>query len=203
MSLDFSAQTIDEQSQMLARHLPDGDAWVNKFNSESNLGKLIIGLAAEYLKISIMIEDSLNEVNINTTVQLIDEWERSVGIPDDCFDASGTLQERRDRVISKLSNYGGIQTAEDFERLALTLGFNVEVTNGTANGVFPLKFPIRFFDNRKEAVHTIIVNLEEQRSVFPLTFPIEFSSGVTGIIECLFKKLAPANCQVLFLYGVN
>lgn len=202
-SLSFAAQTIEEQALLLAGHLPDGEAWRNKFNADANLGKLVIGLAAEYLRVSTLLEESLSEVDAATTIQLIEEWEQSVGIPDDCLEASGSLEQRRENVISKLGNYGGVQTAQDFVDFAEFLGFDVRISNGVTNGVFPLQFPIAFYGSRKEAVHTIIVDLEEERAVFPLSFPILFSPSVTGIIECLFRKLAPANCRVIFRYGVT
>lgn len=199
--VDFSQKDLNAQQRMLARHMPDGAVWQNKFNLNSNLGKMLLGFAAEYFRLSVLIDNVLTELDINKTNSLITEWEKSVGIPDSCFENSGSLEDRRRNVLLKLTNFGGIQTAQDFVNLAALFGFTSQVTNGVYNGIFPLGFQIRFFDNRKTAVHTIIVDLEEDRSVFPLGFPIPFTSGVSNIIECLFRKLAPANCQLLFRYG--
>lgn len=203
MSLDFSPRTTQTQQRMLSRHLPDGKIWENKYNLESNLGKLLLGLASEYFRLSLLIEEVLTETDINQSVQLIEEWQESVGIPDQCFNEGGTLEEQRRNILLKFNNFGGIQTAEDFENLATLLGFTASVNNGNHNGIFTLGFPIRFFDSRKSAVHTIIVDLEERREVFPLSFALPFTSQVTGIIECLFRRLAPANCQILFRYGAT
>lgn len=203
MSLDFSAQDNQTQARLLARHMPDGAVWQNKFNDQSNLGKLIVGLATEYFRISVMIENIMREIDINQTNDLILDWQQSVGIPDACLPISGTLEEQRRDILLKLTNYGGIQTAAEFVALAALFGFTASLSNGVANGTFPLEFEVRFFDSRKSAVHTIIVDLEESRAVFALDFPIEFTSGVLGIIECLFRQLAPANCQLLFRYGVT
>ncbi len=203
MSIDFSAQDKNAQARLLARHLPDGAVWENKYNSESNLGKLILGLASEYFRLSVLIEDVMTEIDINQTNDLILDWQQSVGIPDDCLPVSGSLEDQRRDILLKLTNYGGVQSAEEFEALAALFGYTATVSTATRNGVFSLYFPIRFFDSRKVAVHTILVDLEESRAVFALDFPIEFSSGVSGIIECLFRQLAPANCQLLFRYGVT
>tara|TARA_R110000850_G_scaffold13484_1_gene43578 strand:- start:1006 stop:1617 length:612 start_codon:yes stop_codon:yes gene_type:complete len=201
MSVDFSAKTIETQQQLLARHLPDGKVWENKFDINTNLGKLLLGLAAEYLRISVLIEGIMRETDINQTELLISEWQTSVGIPDDCLDGTGTLEDQRRDVLLKLTNFGGIQTAQDFVDLAALFGFTAVVSNGTQRGVFPMLFPIRFFDNRKTAVHTIIVDLEGRRDVFALSFPLPFTSSLTGLIECLFLELRPANCQIIFEYG--
>lgn len=200
--LNFKAKDQNTEARLLARHMPDGAVWENKYNQDSNIGKLILGLASEYLRLSFLIENIMDEIDINKTNDLILEWQESVGIPGDCIDADGTLEEKRQNILLKLNNYGGVQTAQDFVDLAALFGFTASLSNGVYNGTFPLGFPIRFFDSRKAAVHTIIVDLEEQRAVFPLSFPIEFTSGISGLIECLFRKLAPSNCQVLFRYGV-
>lgn len=202
MRLSFDPLDKETHARLLAKHMPDGKVWENKYNPDSNFGKLVLGLACEYFRLSVLINDVLSEANINTTNQLIKEWQVSVGIPDECIGEGGTLEEQRRNVILKLTNYGGIQTAQDFIDLAAIFGFTANVSDAREHGVFPLRFPIRFFDSRKTAVHTILVDLEERRSVFPLEFPIEFTSGVSGIIECLFRQLAPANCQLLFRYGV-
>lgn len=202
MSINFSPQDKNTQHRMLARHLPDGKVWENKFNSNSTLGKLLLGLASEYFRLSLLIENTLDEMDINQTTQLITEWQESVGIPCDCLSASGDIEDQRRDVLLKLTNFGGIQTAEDFENLALLYGYIASISNGYVRGTFALGFPIMFFDSRKTAVHTIIVDIEENKAVFPLSFPIPFTSNVAGIIECLFNKLAPANCQVVFRYGV-
>ena len=202
MTLDLSPKDKQAHTRMLARHLPDGKVWENKFNSDSNIGKLIVGLACEYLRLSYIIDNFLTEMDINQTNDLIKEWQVSVGIPTDCIGVGGTLEEQRRNILLQINNYNGIQTAQSFVDLAALFGFSAVVTNGVHNGTFPLAFPIRFFDNRKAAVHTILVDLEESRFVFPLAFPLPFSSGVTGLIECLFNKLKPANCQILYRYGI-
>lgn len=201
MILSFSAKDTQTQQRMLARHLPQGKVWENKFNTDSNLGKLLLGLASEYYRLSLLIEDVLDETDINQTNQLITEWQESVGIPCDCISSEGDLEDQRRDVLLKLTNFGGIQTAEDFVDLAALYGFSAIVSNGYGRGVFPLDFRLSFFGDLKAAVHTIIVNLAERREVFPLDFPIQFTSSVTGIVECLFRKLAPANCQLIFFYG--
>ncbi|MGR3179821.1 MAG: putative phage tail protein [Candidatus Anammoxibacter sp.] len=201
MIINFSAGDENTQQRQLARHMPEGAVWENKHNLDSNLGKLILGLASEYFRISVLIEDVLTETDVNQTNLLIKEWQVSVGIPDECLAENGSLEDQRRDIILKLSSFGGIQKAVSFEDLAAILGFSAALSNGSATGVFPLEFQTRFFDSRKTAVHTIIVDLIENKAVFPLDFPIQFTSTVSGIIECLFRELAPANVQLIFRYG--
>ena len=134
------------------------------------------------------------------TVSFLDEWESAVGIPDDCFTGQGTNDERRRDILTKLASLG-IQTAQDFEDLAEIFGVDVIVLGGAESGsVFPLIFPvIVFFNSAKEARFTIIVTfILEAANEFPLTFPIQFGSDEIAILECLFTKLKPANCDIIF-----
>ena len=202
MTIRFESGGIDSEARLLAAHTPDGHAWVAKNIPETNMNKLIIGLAGTYFRLSILMGEVADEIDINQTVSLIKEWEISVGIPDSCIPNSGSLSKRREFVLNKLTNFGGVQTKDDFVRVAQILGFTAVIKNGVEFGVFPLGFPIEFYASKSEASHTIIVELVEERSVFPLAFPIQFTSGISGILQCLFRKLAPANCQIIFRYGV-
>jgi len=42
-------------------------------------------------------------------VAFLDEWERALGIPDDCFDLANTDDERRINILTKLAALG-VQT---------------------------------------------------------------------------------------------
>jgi hypothetical protein len=53
------------------------------------------------------------EFNINNTVELLSDWETSVGEPDSCFDGVlGTLAQRRETVIEKLRKTPIVNLAE-------------------------------------------------------------------------------------------
>lgn len=197
----FTPLPIEQQGQKISEFLPVGKAWDAATDGDRNLGKLLQALGRELYRLEVAIELLSIELDINRTNQLIRDWEISVGIPDSCFDGAGDLKSRRLAVLTKIQNIR-LQTAEDFENLALTFGQVVRVSGGADHGVFPLLFPIIFFPSAKTARFTMIVDSESNRSVFPLPFPLQFSAGVNGIIECLFTKLKPANCNILFQYGV-
>jgi len=198
----FTPLPIERQGQKISEFLPVGKAWDSATDDDKNLGKLLQALGMELYRLEVAIELLSIELDINRTNQLIKDWEISVGIPDSCFDGAGDLESRSQAVLTKIQNVR-LQTAGDFENLALTFGQVVKVTGGAEHGVFPLLFPIMFFPTAKAARFTMIVDSESNRSVFPLPFPLQFSAGVNGVIECLFTKLKPANCNILFRYGVT
>lgn len=199
----FNPYSVDDNSLMLAHHLPKGRLWSSGFDINSNIGKLIRGLCVEFYRLEVLTKSISDEIDVNLADELLPDWEKSVGIPDDCFNTQTTIAERRNQVLLKLGNFGGVQKAEDFVRVAALFGFDIKIIPpGGELGTFPLIFPIPFFDSARSATHTIFVQILDYDGSdieFPLEFPIEFSSGGTSFLKCIFEVLAPANVQVVFV----
>lgn len=197
----FKPQSIDDNAFLLAAHMPQGRLWESSFDPDSNIGKLIRGLSIEFYRLQVLTNEISTEMDIDQTEQLIDEWFVSVGIPNDCFDTGGTLAEKREKIRLMISNFGGVQKAEDFVRVADLFGIPVEVFPGNSVGMFPLTFPLVFFESATSSSHTIFVRILqiEEDVDFPLPFPIPFTSGSQAFLQCIFDQLAPANVQVVFI----
>jgi len=178
--------------------MPSGPLFAAKSVQDSNFRKLLRGMAGELFRSNGFLISYSEEVIPDLTVKFISEWESALGIPDDCFSGTGTIDERRRDVLVKLAS-SGIQTADDFVELAATFGVLVSVNSGIREITFPLVFPIVMFTTEKEARFTIVVRFTvEAANKFPLVFPITFGSGEIAILECLFTKLKPANCDIIF-----
>lgn len=201
----FNPGTIRDHAIMLAKHMPTGKLWEAVFNGNKILGGLIIGLSFEYYRLSVLIKEVETEMDINKINDLILDWEKSVGIPGDCFSTNTDIATRRLQVLQKFSNFGGVQKAEDFERVAEVFGFNVTVEPASIAFstpiIFPLGFPVAFFSSIKAVRHTIVVSYPDggqNNIVFPLAFPIPFQVDATAFLRCVFESLAPANVDVIF-----
>ena len=200
MTTYFPTLSVDEQANTLARLLPDGPLFDAKWRDQTIMRKLLLGLAGEFARLDGTMADVLAEYDPRTTNLFLEEWERAVAIPDHCFDGKGGVDLRRLAIAAKLSHMN-VQTRQDFIDLALLFGFAVEIESGANCGVFPLPFPVCFFDSYKEAKHTMIVRFPEAEDVFPLAFPLQFSSGVMNIVVCLFNQLRPANVNVRYEFA--
>lgn len=200
MAIEFP-QTQEEHARILANHMPSGYAWDNKHLPDSTLGKFILALSVEFYELEVLLGNFTVEMDVNQTSQLLPEWEKSVGIPDPCFGRAEDLTERRRDVLYKLNNYLGVQTLQDFLRILDIFGVAGTIANGNASGVFPLKFPIRFFGSKEEATHTIIVDFNQKREVFELPYPLPFTSSVNDVIICVLRSLRPANVQIIFTFS--
>lgn len=204
----FDPYTIDENQLLLARHLPIGRVWEKGFSQDSVIGKYLLGLACEFYRFETLASDIVKEFDISQTNQLLIEWEKSVGLPDSCFQTDLTIAQRRVQVEQKLGKFGGAQTKADFERIAAAFGITAQVFYGSCGDgfSFPWEFPTVFINyaDYKEASHTIIVAITEiytTDSTFALVFPIPFSSGPLTFLQCIFRKLAPANVEVVVLFA--
>jgi uncharacterized protein YmfQ (DUF2313 family) len=190
-------RTLEEQTRTLRIQFPSGLAFGAKDIPDSVFYQLLEGLAAELSRGDSVVAEFRQEILPDETTLFIDEWESAVGIPDTCLKGTGTVAERRRDVLAKLSSLG-VQTAADFVALAALYGIDVIVKGGSVHGCFPFKFPIVFFPDERAARHTIMVNFDlPLLETFTYTFPITFGPPEVAVVECLFRKLKPANCDLM------
>ena len=194
----FERRDLDQYTNSLADYLPGGCLFASAHISDSNFRKLLQGMAGELFRANGLLIEYSEQIIPDQTTKFIEEWESTLGIPDDCFTGTGTIDERRTDILVKLAALG-VQTAEDFVDLATILGATVTVTPGIDEISFPLIFPILMFETLKEARFTIVVQFTVQAANrFPFVFPFTFGDSTIAILECLFTKLKPANCDIIF-----
>ena len=196
----LTPHTTSEQADSLADYLPNGPLFVAKKCLDTNLRNLLEGLAESLRKAEEDINLTTSEYDIPTTTLFIEEWEKFVGIPDDCFIIADTIEQRRSNVLTKLTALG-VQTADEFVELAAIFGVPVNVFSGAGEEAefFTLEFPAIFSVISKEARFTMIVEfLVPESEQFPYIFPFLFGSDLISILECLFNRLRPANVRVEF-----
>lgn len=184
----FERRDIEQYTNSLADYLPSGLLFASRSVDSSNFRKLLRGMAGELFAANGLLKEYSEQIIPDETVKFVEEWESAVGIPDDCFKGTGTLSFRRRDILTKLASLG-VQTIADFENVAIIFGVTVTVLAGSESGLT--------FVNNKEARFTIVVNLTLPER-FPYTFPLTFGDDIIVILECLFEKLKPANCKVLF-----
>lgn len=194
----FARRDIDQYADSLAAYMPGGALFASKSVQNSNFRKLLQGMAGELFTANGLLREYSREILPDQTVQFIEEWEKALGIPDDCFSGSGNLNDRRRDILVKLAALG-VQTEQDFIDLAALFGIDIDIIHGTETFTFPITFPATFFNSLRESRFTIIVVFTVPTvNRFEYTFPFIFGGEEIGILECLFEKLKPANCKVIF-----
>ena len=108
----FDPVSIEKHHLLLAKHLPEGKLWKNAFDPDDDFGKLFLGLCIEFLRFQVLTDTVFDEMDINQTDQLLIDWEKSVGLPDSCFNTNKSNEERRKQVLQKFSKFEGVQSKE-------------------------------------------------------------------------------------------
>lgn len=194
---------------MMVNLQPRGRAWTR--SPTSNLWALWDAFAQELARLHGRIENLMNEADPSTALELLADWERAAGLPDDCLPAGGTITERQRRVVSKITSIGG-QSRAFFIELAAQLGIEIaieEFAAYTVNNVvgLPINGPewqyvwrVRILAESDSAA----INLRSER----------FRSGrgrsgdrlrsfSVNELECIIRRAAPAHTRVLFAYPIE
>lgn len=194
-------RTTEQYREHLKALLPPGQAFSR--DAGTNLDSLLEGMAAELARLDGRGESLITEANPRTTLEMLPDWERVAGLPDNCASAlEATLQGRRNALISKLSASGG-QSPAYFIEIAAALGYQITIEEfrpfraglSSAGGSL----------TNGDWVHTWRVRA-------PATTTIPFRAGLSGAgeplaafgadsLECKINQLKPAHTQALFAYG--
>ncbi len=192
---------VAEQTKILTGYLPEGKAYLAKSIPDSNLYKFLRACAFSYLSLNGDIEAMFDELDPTTTEDLISEWEREFGIPDDCLDVAATLEERRNNIIAKIK-MDGVTTVEDFEALADVFDIPVQVSPGYDFSALPFILGESVLGG-SDIYFTMFVDFPESFDVNRLPFTLgvdKLGSFSSNIVQCLFDKLKPADVQAIYRF---
>jgi uncharacterized protein YmfQ (DUF2313 family) len=113
-----------DYQQMFLRLQPPGLAWSRRLSS--NWARLWLAEADGLARVESETFRLIAEANPLTTWEALTDWERVLGLPDECSKLSDTIEMRRRDVIAKLRAGGG-QTKEYFQSILDTYGFEAVI----------------------------------------------------------------------------
>lgn len=120
----FPARGSDQYLSMLLALLPRGLAWTRALGSR--LVAFLHASAEELARVDAAAHYLLDEIHPLTAIAALEDWERVLGLPDECLPAGDSLQERRAAVLARLRDEGRQDLAYWYE-LAETLGYEVAI----------------------------------------------------------------------------
>ena len=188
----------DTTSQQAADSLPVGRAWGSKNIDDSNLRLLLNCLSVAHNLTQQQVELLDDEFRISQTFDLLEDWEKSVGIPDECLVASETLEQRRQAVIDRLRKMP-IVTLEETEDYVNSLfpGLNIELIPGVEYFTFEYGFEVSFLGDVSEKF-ILVVKVPVSGESFEYDFELPFIGGPdTERLRCLLEKIVPSNVYVI------
>ena len=193
--------TAADYLQMIQSLLPTGPAWPKDPDAVQTI--FWSAVAAELKKIHDRSTQLLSEVTPSTTNEMLSDWERVVGLPDECTaDQIVGFIARRANLVQRLNAVGG-QSKSYFIGLAATLGFTITIDEfrpflvGQSTVGQPLSNGAWMFTWRVNApLNTLTAFRVGQSAVGdPL------AQWGNAPLECAIRRVAPAHTNVLFGYS--
>lgn len=197
--------------QTLWAHLPFGYAW-DAFRTAGKVAyRLLQSLAFGYRDASQALCNLARELDYRTTVELIDEWETSVSLPDACLPSGATLEQRRAWVRFRLDKRRW-STAQDWHDLAALYGLTIRITPGWLiqkpalyDACYPKRYDL-FPRLGRFRVYVDVTNIAFGGYPYDGTvdpdykYPIPY--GTTdkwfSAFRCIIERVKPANVVVLW-----
>lgn len=198
--LDPCGLTAEDFLQAAQDLLPRGRAWPR--DPDATLTRYWRAVADEYERVAGRDCDVLDEAFPGTALELLPDWERFLGLPDECRGEPETLQQRRQTVVSKIRAKGG-QSPGYIIDVADALGYEISIDEfvpfraGLAragdrihNGAWAFAFSV-------QAPEETITNFRAGQSAAgePLR------AWGNDDLECEVDRIKPAHTYVLFAYG--
>jgi uncharacterized protein YmfQ (DUF2313 family) len=212
----------DDYTVPFAALLPRGAAWPRE--PDTVLMSLIGGLAQIWGQpVDARAADLLErESDPRATIELLSDWERNWGLPDPCFGDQVSIAERQTMLVMKMTMLGG-QSRAFFYSIAAQLGYTITISEfapfmagvsqcGDTSNLQRLRGDYSVGHMRWEigppeirfywTVHVGAVRLtwfrcgSGQCGIDPMV-----RIGLATDLECLMRRYAPAQTQVIFDYS--
>lgn len=202
-AIKFAQPTIESTVVQLADHMPSGDAWAAKLIEDSDLHSQMHGTAKPFNMTQGRIEDLTREFNINQTVELITDWETSVGLPDTCLGPVSGIDERRALVKERLSKTP-ITTLEQQQAFIDRIFPGLDITLIPGTEFFGFEYDLEmFFLGDVDERFIIVALIPPQEPFFEFEFEFAFTGGINQVqLQCVLDRISPANVLPLILEGV-
>lgn len=208
LTSQLAPHSAEAYQAQLAALLPRGRAWPRE--GDSTLMRLMLAEADELARIDGRAADLFEETDPRATLELLTDWERVAGLPDNCIPAPDSIAERRAALLSRLTGQGG-QSRAYFIELAARMGYAITIDEFRP---FVAGSDAGEDLNGDDWAHAWRVNVlppaVDTGTGFTITY---FTAGsdagerLAGFgsldLECVISRARPAHSVVLFSYPVE
>lgn len=201
----YDALTAPTNDDLISASLalwPQGAAWGSPDGEAVSLSALLAGFTRVLIDPFVWLYGRAfalaREATVQGITELMPEWEAEYGLPEPCFSASQQTTAQRLTALSRKVMAAGINHPEEFVRVALDHGFEIEIEEPA---IFECGFSEAGGDQTVGAAIEEIYLLVRVRDSAVTYFeagvgeagydPL-FSFGAAEQLLCLFRQLAPA-----------
>ncbi len=192
------AYSAQDYLALLQGLLPRGPVWPREATSVQT--QLLATLMPTWATLAGRDANLLVDGFPSTTLELLPEWELSVGLPDPCAGEAPTIEARRNQVVARFAGLGG-QSVPYFIQFAANLGYPITVTEFA---------PFRFGHPFGQPLYGLAWAFAWQ--VNAPTYTVDyfrfgesamgepFASFGNTVLQCELQRLKPAHTTLLFNY---
>lgn len=186
----------------LVQMLPRGRAW--QAQPGSALDQLLHAIGDEFARAEARLTRLLDEADPRTALEMLGDWENTVGLPDQCFGISENVQERQVAVAQRVTASGG-QSRAYFTQLAAALGYTITIEEFRPARIGD-RIGARLYTDEWRPywrVHVLLgVGALPNAAVARIGDRIGVRLRGWGSLdlECIIRRHAPAHSIVLFSY---
>lgn len=179
--------------------LPPGLAWGAE--PGGNLEAVLAAMAEELARFEERAEVLLAEGDPRGAVELLTDWERIAGLPDDCNQANGELSERRQSVATRLAEVGDVSEPGWIARAA-ALGHQITLAthDPAVCGQLQCGDPLNPYTSNFELEITVPVVLTHPAECGNLQCGDELGAYNTQRLECELDRVRQAHTVLHFNY---
>lgn len=182
--MELSAEDYAHQLKQL---LPPGKLF--SINDDSNLNVLLMAWGVEFLRAHNLISSFMSEIDLTATTYFLDDFERLVDLPFDCYDAPVATQSRRDAILNVLT-WPGSNSVQELTDYCSQLGFpTAYVANGDIN---------EFFVYVPDVIPDIMT-VGDTAATAVGTYMRTY--GAEKKLECEMLAIRPAHTVMYFIYS--
>jgi uncharacterized protein YmfQ (DUF2313 family) len=210
----------DKYGTEFLTYLPQGQAWPRQPGTTLDLA--CRGLVDYYGTVDGRAADLLEiESDPRHTVELLPDWERNWGLPEECIAAPQSIGERQLALVHKMTMIGG-QSRQYFINLAASIGYTITISEYAPFMVGvsqvgdtrtppldpnPLVGDYRWYIGGPEMRFYWTVHVGQAKLIW-----FRCDSGQTGVdphlrigiaddLECILNKYKPAQTKIVFDYS--
>jgi uncharacterized protein YmfQ (DUF2313 family) len=162
----------------------------------STWSKLMTCFALELERVDQQVVDIFAESVPGLSINLLPDWERVLGLPDECSSLAPTIEERQRITHTKyITNYTTLNT-QFFIDYAAALGSSITITNNTAGNIF------RVDHNRVDRTPELGIDgarLGSIGSYAQILIQIDGSDPNKDYLICYFNRIKPAHIRFIWI----
>lgn len=182
------------------RLMPRGPVWPR--DPDSVMGKSLYGLMPTYERSTSRANNLLIDAFPASTVELLPEWQSTLGLPDPCAGTDPLLGDEQAQVVARFTGRGKNQSADYFTAVAKSLGYDITITTFA-----PFRAGVsRAGDPCFSSAWSYAWQVNYPQ--FTISY---FTAGDTAgsplatwgstVLQCELQRLAAAHTQPIFVYG--